>query len=427
MVKGMASRSASHPAAWRQEGFFPIMPWSPLHGWEAPYVDHAHGLQSIADCGFTLAGFVQPRDLAECDRLGLKAIVAPRRRPRYMWDEYRALVASGGLDEHVREWVAEVSAVPGAECVIGYFLVDEPGAERFAVLGEVVAAFERHAPGMLAYVNLYPNYATIQTHDESGQAQKSQLQTATYAEHLDRCLAEMRPQLLSYDNYMVVYSDDLHEPVKAALYYDNLLEARRVSLEHGIPWWQVVCSNQIRAHTTIPTPASLALQAYTTLAAGGTGVSWFTYYGLSYGHAPIDGATERKTATWYALRSVNEQLRAIGPLMLPLHSVGVHIQWPEGSLPAGQTPPLPGRYVECIEQLQGAAPVMVGELEDASGTPHVMLVNLSLERSTKVSIAARDGRRAVSFASVDDGRFYDLPADAAHWLAPGSGVLVRLG
>ena len=388
---------------------------------------HAHGLQSIADCGFTVAGFVQPQDFPECVRLGLKAIVAPPKRPRYMWDEFRALLESGGLDEHVRAWVAEVSASPGAECVIGYFLVDEPGAERFAVLGEVVAAFKRHAPEMLAYLNLYPNYATIQTYDESGQAQKSQLQTATYAEHLDRYVAEVRPQFISYDNYMVVYSDDLREPVKAALYYDNLLEARRASLENDLPWWQVVCSNQIRAHTTIPTPASLALQAYTTLAAGGTGVGWFTYYGLSYGHAPIDGKTEQKTPTWYALRSVNEQLRAIGPLMLPLRSVGVHIQWPEGYLPAGQTPPLPGRHVERIEQLHGAAPVMVGEFEDGAGTPHVMLVNLSLERSTKVGLVATEGRRARSIASVDDGRFYDLPEDAAHWLAPGCGVLLRLG
>ena len=52
----------------------------------------------------------------------------------------------------------------------------------------------------------------------------------------------------------------------------------------------------------------LALSLNDLLAA----VSWFTYYGLSYGHAPIDGVTERKTPTWYALRGVNEQLRAIG-------------------------------------------------------------------------------------------------------------------
>jgi hypothetical protein len=422
----MVSQSGARPEVWRQEGFFPILPWSPLHGWEAPYVDHEHGLQSIAACGFTVAGFVQIRDLVECARLGLKAIVAPPKRPRYMGDEYRALVETGQLDEYVRDWVAEVSAAPGAECVIGYFLVDEPGASTFRLLGQVVAAFKRHAPDKLAYLNLYPNYATIQTYDESGQAQKSQLQTATYAEHLERYAAEVRPQFLSYDNYMVVYSDDLREPVKAALYYDNLLEARRASLEHGFPWWQVVCSNQIRAHTTIPTPASLALQAYTTLAAGGTGVGWFTYYGLAYGHAPIDGKTERKNPIWYALRSVNEQLRAIGPLMTSMRSVGLHVQWPEGNLPTGQLPPLPGRYVERIDARHGAAPVMVGEFEDASGTPHVMLVNLSLERSAKLAVESRDGRRVASVASVDDGRFYELAEDAPLWLAPGHGVLLRL-
>lgn len=343
-----------------------------------------------------------------------------------MGEEWRSLVESGGLDEYVRSWVREVTAAPGAECIMGYFVLDEPGASMFPVLGEVIAAFGRHAPGKLAYLNLYPNYATIQTYDESGHAQRSQLQTATYAEHLERYFAEARPQFLSYDNYMVVYSDDLREPVKAALYYDNLLGARLASLEHGIPWWQVVCSNQIRKHTTIPTPASLALQAYTTLAAGGTGVGWFTYYGLSYGHAPIDGITGQKTPTWYALRSVNEQLRAIGPFMTSLRSVGVHAQWPVGYLPAGQLPPLPARYVERVDLLEGTAPVMVGEMEDAEGAPHVMIVNLSLERSVKLAVAALDDRRVTAFASVDDGRFYDVGEEAGVWLAPGHGILLRL-
>ena len=372
-----------------------------------------------------MAGFVQTRDLAECDRLGLKAIVAPRKRPRYMGEEWRSLIEKGGLDDYVRSWVAEVEAAPGAACVMGYFLMDEPGAGMFPVLREVVAAFRVHAPDKLAYLNLYPNYATIQTFDESGQAQRSQLQTATYAEHLDRYAGEVHPQFVSYDNYMVVYSDDLREPAKAALYYDNLCEARRVSLEHDIPWWQVVCSNQIRKHTTVPTEANLALQAYTTLAAGGTGVGWFTYYGLSYGYAPIDGTTQKKTPTWYALRSVNEQLRAIGPLMNPLRSVGVYGQWPDKTEP--ELPPLPGTYVQSVTLLEGIAPVMVGEFEDESATPHVMLVNLSLERSVKLAPSLTDKHGVTSHASVDDGQFHDLNAAAGVWLPPGRGILFRLG
>ena len=39
---------------------FPILPWDVLHGWQAPFRDRKHGLESIADCNFTFAGFVSP-------------------------------------------------------------------------------------------------------------------------------------------------------------------------------------------------------------------------------------------------------------------------------------------------------------------------------------------------------------------------------
>ena len=37
---------------------FPVLPWDVLHGWNAPHRNPRHGLESIAECNFTLAGFV---------------------------------------------------------------------------------------------------------------------------------------------------------------------------------------------------------------------------------------------------------------------------------------------------------------------------------------------------------------------------------
>ena len=401
-----------------QRGFFPILPWSALRGFEAPYQDARHGLESIAECGFTVAGFIQPRDLAACEALGLKAIVAPPRRPRYMGEEWSGLVERGELDERVRAWVAEVEATPGAEAVMGYFVMDEPGASMFQVLGRVVEALGRHAPEKMAYINLYPNYATINTFDESGQAQRSQLQTASYAEHLERYVAEVRPQFLSYDNYMVLYADDLQDDEKSTLYFGNLLDVRRVALASGLPWWQVVSSNQIRPRTPVPSAANLSLQAYTTLAAGGKGVGWFTYYGLGYGYAPIDRETGLKTATWYALRAVNEQLRVIGPLVNRLRSTGVYCSEAMFGLA-----PLPGRAVRAIE---ATAPVMVGEFVDDGGGEYAMVVNLGLERSVKVFVTPVTEGTTAEIASVDDGGFRAIDLAAGVWLTAGQGVLLRL-
>src|SRR5437773_251534 len=67
-------------ADWQQqalgENFFPIMPWE-LPPRTAEFADAHHGLASLAQCGFNVAGFVRPQHLPECEKLGLKAIVCP--------------------------------------------------------------------------------------------------------------------------------------------------------------------------------------------------------------------------------------------------------------------------------------------------------------------------------------------------------------
>ena len=164
----------------------------------------------------------------------------------------------------------------------GYFIMDEPGVADFPALGKAVAAVKKYAPGKLAYINLFPNYATL------GAPDMSQLGTSNYTEYLERFVAEVKPQVISYDNYMVQFSDDLKNTGKAASYYHNLLEVRRVAQKHQLPCLNIVSANQIRPHTPIPSPANLQFQAYTTLAAGYRGVTWYNYYGPGYKYTPID-------------------------------------------------------------------------------------------------------------------------------------------
>ena len=56
----------------------------------------------------------------------------------------------------------------------------------------------------------------------------SQLGTKTYPEYLEKFVAEVHPQFLSYDNYRIPYSFDQKDPAVAASYYSNLLAVRRV-------------------------------------------------------------------------------------------------------------------------------------------------------------------------------------------------------
>ncbi len=180
--------------------------------------------------------------------------------------------------------------------------------------------------------------------------------TASYTEYLERFVSEVHPQLLSYDNYNVEFSSDLKDRARVSSYFHNLLEVRRVGLEHHLPFLNNVSAKQIRPETTVPSPASLAFQAYTTLAAGYRGVTWYTYYSQGYKYAPVDLAG-KKTQTWAWLKEVNREVLTLAPVMSGLKSTGVFFTAPA---PADGLPMLPGRVVESAS---AAAPLMIGEFE----------------------------------------------------------------
>jgi len=403
----------------RSSDFFPIGAWDRHDAWRQSGRSVEENLRGLADCHFTLAGFVKPEDLALCEKLRLAAIVAPSKGDLGWFRNWRNLT-----DEAIEKGVrAMVDRAGTSRAVIGYTIMDEPGVAAFSKLATAVAAVKRYAPGALAHINLYPNYATL------GAPDTSQLGTATYAEYLERFVAEVKPQFLCYDNYMVEYSQDLEDAKKCALYFTNLLEVRRVARKHGLPFWNVVCCNRIRKHTTIPSPANLAFQAYTTLAAGARGITWFKYYQGGYAYAPIDNSG-RATETWYYLQVVNRQLKTLGPIMNRLTSTGVYFTSPP---PDSSLPLLPGRVVKHVasrpDSKGGDAPeppLMVGEFTGENGLDHVMIVNLSLERSANIRLELLKPCEHKQVVSATDGRLLPLDETNGHWLVAGQGALIAL-
>ena len=262
--------------------------------------------------------------------------------------------------------------------------------------------------------------------------------TATYTEYLERFVTEVKPQLLSYDNYMVEYSDDQQDAQKAATYYADLLEMRRVAMKYGLPFWNVVSCNQIRPFTTIPSPANMALHAYTTLAVGGRGISWFKYHQDAYHYAPIDNAGE-KTLTWRYLQAVNHQVRTLGPIMNRLRSTGVYFTSPP--LGAGletrpNTPSLavvPGAVIKQVRSKasqrglsKAEPPLLVGEFKDVYGADYVMIVNLSLQWSANIELETVRPYMTKQVFSAETGRPGPLDEKNGLWLIAGHGALMKL-
>jgi hypothetical protein len=400
-------------------GFYPILPWDTLHGWNKPDRNPKNGLKSISECNFTLAGFVKPEDLPLCEKLGLAAIMAPVEGDQPWFGEWQKL-KDDEIDKRVKLMVEKAAQ---SKAVLGYFLMDEPGAPSFPALAKAVAAVKKYAPGKLAYINLFPSYATV------GAPDKSQLGAASFTEYLERFVTEVKPQFLSYDNYMVQYSDDLQEQKTAAIYFADLLEVRRIAQKYRLPFWNIVSCNRIRKETTIPSPANLALQAYTTLAAGGRGLSWYKYYPDGYDYAPINNSGD-KTETWQYLQVVNKQVRTLGLIMNRLTSTGVFFASPS---PVPSLPLLPGRVIKGVKSTASprginrvAPPIMVGEFQDEEGTDYVMLVNLSLERSANIKLETVKSYPTKRVVSAEDGQLTPLDQQSGHWLIAGQGVLIKL-
>ncbi len=393
-------------------GFFPILPWDPYHGWGQPLVENrTNGFKGLAECNFNMAGFVLPRDLPECQRFGLGAIMLPVETTftnvQYIYG-WKGL-SDEAIDRRVKTMVDAAGSNPA---IVGYFVTDEPGVADFPALGKAVAAVKKYAPGKLAYINLFPSYATL------GAPDTSQLGTPSYSEYLERFVSEVKPQLISYDNYMVQYSMDMKDAGTAANYYLNLLDVRRVALEHELPYLNIVASCQLRPDKAVPSPANMRLQAFTTLAAGYRGVTWYTYFGDFYPYAPLSKSGE-KTATWTALQAVNQQVALLAPLMSRMKSTGVYFTSP---VPASGLPTLPGKLVEGVSS---KVPVMVGEFRDNSGGRYVMVVNLSLEQSADVQIQAANGFDVCKVLFSPGGFTSCLKTDTVY-LAPGEGALMAM-
>lgn len=398
------------------EDFFPVYPWDWFPRAVPPHETLDTSLPGVAECGFNLAGFIKPADLPRCEALGLKAIVA------ISGADWQNMTAEQ-IDAKIKETVEQSKDY---SCVIGYFLVDEPGAKAFPALAQSVAAVKKYAPGKIAYINLFPRYATT----DSVENPNSQLQTKSFTEYLERYVQEVKPQFLSYDNYMVEYSDDMNDSERAAVYYADLLQIRATALKYKLPFWNIVSCNRIQPLTPAPSPARFAFQAYTTLAAGGRGLGWFIYYHRpSFSYSPID-EQGRRTVSWQYLQAINRHLRTLGPIMNRLESTGVYFTKPT---PAPGLPELPGQLITALEVtasprgfIKETPPFMIGEFKSRDGYHYAMLVNLSLQHAARVHVQTAQPSQNLEWISPLDGLPTPLRADeSGEWVLPGHGLLLR--
>ena len=367
---------------------FPILAWNTSPG-------DRRSLEEMRDCGFNVAGFVRPDQLDDVGAAGLKAIVHDPGTP---------LALDGSITEadakrKAGELADKVAAHPA---VFGYYLTDEPNARSFPALARWAAAFKTASPDKISYVNLFPTYAN-----------NDQLGVGSYTRYLETFINTVKLPYISYDHYALMEDGTLRDG-----YFQNLEVVHEAALRHRIPFWNVVMSTGCLDFAE-PTDAGLRFQAYTTLAYGGRGISWFTYYSAPVGNfrlAPIDHFGQ-KTVTWSMLRRVNLEVHQLGPTYLALRSVNVfhHPDVPKECKGIDSAIHLGG--------LSGGS-FVVGEFLGPEDQPYALVVNKDLKRSACFSLKFKAGD-AITQINAQTGQPRPFAGEQA-WLAPGQGMLLTV-
>jgi len=365
---------------------FAIMPWDDVPN------DMA-ALKDIRDCGFNLAGFAHAEDLDAISKVGLQCLVYSEV------SDAGARLDQAEIDRRVE---ALVKRVGNHKAVFGYSLRDEPAGDVFPGLARWVAAYKKAAPNALTYIDLLPNYAPVDWYG-----------APTYDGYVELFVKTVQPQFLCYDHYPLIDDGTVRDG-----YFQNLESMRKASLKHNLPFWNTVLSC---AHCNYaePTPAGFRFQAYTTLAYGARGISYFTYFARERGNyrlSPID-QFGHKTPTWDMLRNVNLQIHKLGPTYIKLKSINV-FHHPE--VPAGCSGIATSKLLASVT----GGNLLVGEFTGPGGQPFVMVVNKDLHKSTAFGVQFKDAGQMLRVSAYTGNT--DPWGGEDCWLAAGHGMLLCL-
>jgi len=270
-----------------------------------------------------------------------------------------------GLEEAVRQHACHPA-------FMGFYLMDEPGAGKFADLAHVNRYLLAKEPNGVPYINLFPTYANEQ-----------QLGTKTYEEHVERFMNEVGPRVLSYDHYALMKNG-----TERADYFRNMEVIRAAGLKYDVPYWFIFLITPHYGYRD-PTEGDLRWQIYTALAYGYKGLVYFTYWSVKaegFGESIIDLKGQR-THRYELAKKLNAEVHAIGPLLAGLRSTSVYhvaVKRPEGTR---------GPDDRSLVRNAEGGDLVIGELQDAQAGRYLFVTNASPRNAATVRLMLAEGVR----------------------------------
>jgi hypothetical protein len=311
-------------------GEYPIVLWWP----PPPEQTTTQRYQEIAAAGFT---FVIGGNGVRTDTTNQTALdVAKANNLRFLlWDsKLVSLIRDNAPQTAVSDRIKQLSQrfpTSTYPARAGLCLRDEAHTMQFPILTYGKGVLQGLDSKQLPWVNLYgyttdPNLTGV----------------SNYEEYLRLYVDQVKPPFLFFDHYPLV--SDTAITLRC---FENWALIRKHSLQAGIPSWGFIQSVGFKWNDNSylprrrPNEAELFWQVNVSLAYGAKGLQYFTYWTpksdstVTFGEALVAVGGNRTPLYDYAKR-VNNYLKVVGKVLLPLKSVSV-VHAGESTLPPGTT------------------------------------------------------------------------------------------
>ena len=243
---------------------------------------------------------------------------------------------------------------------------DEPSALDFPHYGKVLDYMNRAFPNQFAYLNLYPNYASVS--QNNAEETVNQLGTATYDEHIQRYCECIPSDYLCYDFYL--YS------INVTKHYENLRVVADACLRTGRSMWIVLQVNSNKPEEWM-SENNLRFQAYTSMAFGTENIIWACYT-AGWWHNQVLDKEGNKTEQYDKLKKINAEIRTLADEYMKYRRVSTHFVGFEGHphMTAVKQSPIPSLSTGIFFDVQAdnGAPLVIGEMVNRSADGSVALM-----------------------------------------------------
>ena len=331
-----------------------------------PYARTETHVKDLADCGIDFV-VCMDNDRPALDlfhKYGVGAIVSGIV-PGWWGDDGNN---AGKLAETnpMEKYEAAAAAFTDHPAIWGIDVGDEPSALDFPYYGRVMDYVNRAFPNQFAYLNLYPNYASVS--QNNAQETVNQLGTATYDEHIQKYCENVPVDYICYDFYL--YS------INVTKHYENLRVVADACRNTGRSMWIVLQVNSNKPAEWM-SENNLRFQAYSSMAFGAENIIWACYTAGWWHNQVLDGEGN-KTQQYDKLKKINAEIRTMADEYMKYRRVSTHFVGFEGH------PDMAAVKQEAIASLstgvffdvkaEGGAPLVIGEMVNRNHDGSVALM-----------------------------------------------------